>query len=260
MEESKEIQKLHGFLQCLIYFCIFLEVTLFVYIDAPFWGLFAKGLYRIKLLPIYNELIYSKLSVLILICLVSIGTLSKKQPDFDVKSKIVYPLCIGLILYFGSIYFFGKPSALVFAYTSWYDLVYIFCSLFGAVMISVSMDNVSKIIRSGLGKDKWNVEAESFMQPTLKVETPYSVNIPMLFYYGKKVRKGWINLVNPFRATMVIGTPGSGKSFSIINPFIRQMISKSFAVCLYDFKYPDLGKIAYYHYLAAKQKRTVIGL
>uniref|UniRef100_UPI00292D8C9D YWFCY domain-containing protein n=1 Tax=Pedobacter psychrodurus TaxID=2530456 RepID=UPI00292D8C9D len=237
MEESKEIQKLHGFLQCLIYFCIFLEVTLFVYIDAPFWGLFSKGLYRIKLLPIYDELIYSKLSILILICLVSIGTLSKKQPDFDVKSKVVYPLCAGLLLYFGSIYFFEKPSTLVFAYTSWYDLGYIICSLFGAVMISVSMDNVSKIIRSGLGKDKWNVEAESFMQPTLKVETPFSVNIPMLFYYGKKVRKGWINLVNPFRATMVIGTPGSGKSFSIINPFIRQMIAKSFAVCLYDFKY-----------------------
>jgi hypothetical protein len=259
MEESKEIQKLHGFLQCLIYFCIFLEVTLFVYIDAPFWGLFSAGLYKLKLLPIYTELIYSKLSVLLLICLVSIGTLSKKQPDFDVKIKIVYPLCAGLVLYFGSIYFFGKPSVLAFADTTWYDLGYVICSFVGAVMVSVSMDNVSKIIRSGLGKDKWNVEAESFMQSTVKVETPYSVNIPMLFYYGKKVRKGWINLVNPFRATMVIGTPGSGKSFSVINPFIRQMIAKSFAICLYDFKYPDLGKIAYYHYLAAKKKGLLEG-
>ncbi|WP_426330076.1 type IV secretory system conjugative DNA transfer family protein [Pedobacter sp. R-06] len=258
MEESKELQKLHSFLQCLVYFCIFLEITVFVYIDAPFWGLFSTGLYRIKLLPIYTELIYSKLFVLLLICLVSIGTLSKKQPDFDIKSKILYPLCTGIMIYFGSVYFYGKPSALAFAYTQGNDLVYIVCSFIGAVMISVSMDNVSKIIRSGLGKDKWNVEGESFMQPTVKVETPFSVNIPMLFYNGKKVRKGWINL-NVFRATMVIGTPGSGKSFSIVNPFIRQMIAKSFAVCLYDFKYPDLGKIAYYHFLLAKKKGLLEG-
>jgi hypothetical protein len=248
MEETREIQKLHSFLQCLIYFAIALEISVFVYLGAPFWGIFNIGLVRIKTVIIYQELIYSKLSVLLLICLVSIGTLSKKQLDFDPKTKVVYPLTLGLLLYFGSIFFYGKSGQEVFAYTSTMDLFYITFSLVGAILISISMDNVSKIIRSGLGKDKWNVEAESFMQQVKKIENPYSVNIPMLFYYKKKVRKGWVNLVNVFRATILIGTPGSGKSFSIVNPFIRQLIAKSFAVCLYDFKFPDLGKIAYYHF------------
>lgn len=257
MEETREIQKLHGFLQCLIYFAIVLEISVFVYLGAPFWGIFNIGLLKIKTIIIYRELINSKLSVLLLICLVSIGTLSKKQLDFDPKTKVVYPLTLGLLLYFGSLFFYGKPGRLLFAYTTTMDLTYMVFSLVGAILISISMDNVSKIIRSGLGKDKWNVEAESFMQQVKKIENPYSVNIPMLFYYKRKVRKGWVNIVNPFRATILIGTPGSGKSFSVVNPYIRQLISKSFAVCLYDFKFPDLGKIAYHQFLKAKKKNSM---
>jgi type IV secretory pathway TraG/TraD family ATPase VirD4 len=63
---------------------------------------------------------------------------------------------------------------------------------------------------------------------------------------------GWIN-INPFRGTLVIGTPGSGKSFGIINPAIRQLIGKGFCLCIYDYKFPDLGKIAYYHYQLKRQ-------
>jgi len=254
MEETREIQKLHGFLQCLIYFAIALEISVFVYLGAPFWGIFNVGLIKIKTIIIYRELIYSKLSILLLICLVSIGTLSKKQMDFDPKTKVVYPLTLGLVFYFGSVLFYGKLGRFLFAYTTVMDLTYMVLSLIGAILISVSMDNVSKIIRSGLGKDKWNIEAESFMQQVKKIENPYSVNIPMLFYYKRRVREGWVNIVNPFRASLLIGTPGSGKSFSVVNPFIRQMIAKSFAVCLYDFKFPDLGKIAYYHFLQGKKK------
>lgn len=134
------------------------------------------------------------------------------------------------------------------------DLAYIFCSIAGTLLMHVAMDNISKIISSKLGKDKWNVEGESFMQPTLANINDYSVNIPMLFYHKKKVHKGWINLTNIFRGTIVIGTPGSGKTFGIINPAIRQLIAKEFALCVYDFKHPDLGKIAYYHYLLTKKK------
>lgn len=254
MEESRELQKLHGFLQCLIYFALIVEICVFVYLGAPFWGIFNVGLVKIKALIIFSKLLYSKLAILVLICLVSIGTLPRKQLDLDPKTKIVYPLCIGLVSYFGSMLLYGRKSNLVFAHTSANDLGYIILSLVGAVLISVSMDNVSKIIRSGLGKDKWNVEAESFMQQISRIDNRYSVNIPMLFYYKRRVRKGWINVVNPFRATMVIGTPGSGKSFSIVNPFIRQLIAKAFATVIYDFKFPDLGRIAYHQFRKCKKK------
>ncbi|WP_240898967.1 type IV secretion system DNA-binding domain-containing protein [Sphingobacterium sp. SGL-16] len=116
------------------------------------------------------------------------------------------------------------------------------------------MDNISKIISSKLGKDKWNVEGESFMQATKPKITSYAVNIPMLFYYKNKVRKGFIVLENVFRGTLLIGTPGSGKSFGVVMPIIRQFVALEFTLCIYDFKFPDLGKVAYYHYLLAKKQ------
>jgi len=254
MEETHEQHKLHGFMQCLIYVSIGLEISVFVYIKAPFWGVFGHALLKLQSIAIYRELVYSKLATLLLICLVSIGTLAKKKQDLDPKKHIVYPLTFGLVLFFGSILYYNRPSQLVLDYTTWFNLAYMVCSIIGAMMISVAMDNVSKIIRSGLGKDKWNVEGESFMQPVKLLDTPYSVNIPMQFYFKQKVWDGYINIVNPFRGTILIGTPGSGKSYGVVNPFIRQMIAKEFCCCVYDYKFPDLGKVAYYHYLLAKQQ------
>lgn len=252
MDETREQQKLHGFLQCTIYAMVTLEVAIFVYINTPVWGIFHTVLFKISSIVIYDNLLYSKFSTLILICLVSIGTLAKKKTDLDPKKHIIYPLCLGFLLFFGSLWFYGRPSALVFRFTSWYNLAYILCSLFGALMISLSMDNISKMIKSGLGKDKWNVEGESFEQNILKIETPYSVNVPMQFYYKNKIRDGWINF-NLLRSAMVLGVAGSGKTYSLINPAIRQLIAKGFSLCLYDFKYPDQAKLGYYHYLLAKQ-------
>lgn len=254
MEETHEQHKLHGFMQCLIYLSIALEAAIFVYLKAPFWGFFYGPLEKLSHIIIYSELIYSKVSTLLLICLVSVGTLAKKKQNLDPKKHIIYPLTFGLFLFFGSTLLYGRTSALAFVFTTWCNLGYMAGSLIGAVMTSVAMDNVSKMIRSGLGKDIWNVEGESFMQQVKRIDTPYSVNIPMQFYYKAKVRQGWINIVNPFRGTILIGTPGSGKSFGIVNPYIRQVIAKEFCCCIYDYKYPDLGKIAYYHYLLAKQQ------
>ncbi|RVT99713.1 type IV secretory system conjugative DNA transfer family protein [Mucilaginibacter limnophilus] len=259
MEESREIQKLHGFLQCAIYFSVALEAVLFVYLHAPFWGIFVHALARIKAIPVYDSLLYSKLLTFLLICLVSIGTLSRKDRDLKPKRQIISPLCTGLLLFFGSIFFCGRVSVIILPYTNWTDLVYMSCSLFGALLTSLAMDNVSKMIRSSFGKDKWNTERESFQQPQTKIDTKYSVCIPMLFYYKNRVRKGWINIVNPFRGTLLLGVPGSGKSYGIVNSFIRQMIAKEFCAVIYDFKYPDLGRIAYYHHLLAHKQGKCAG-
>ena len=79
------------------------------------------------------------------------------------------------------------------------------------------------------------------------MENEYSVNLPTRFYYKKKWNNGWINVVNPFRASMVLGTPGSGKSYAIVNNYIKQQIEKGFAMYIYDYKFPDLSEIAYNH-------------
>src|SRR5690606_15230411 len=190
-------------------------------------------------------------------CIVGIGTLAKKDLKLDPKKHIVYPLVAGLLLLFTSIIFIKESTkyqgADILPYTNWFDLLYILFSLIGAILTLTAIDNISKLIKSDFGKDKWNIDGESFPQDTKKLDTPTSINLPMLFYYKRKVNNGYTN-INPFRGTLIIGTPGSGKSCGVINPSIRQLIAKNFTMCLYDFKFPDLGKIAYYHYNLAKQQ------
>ena len=106
-----------------------------------------------------------------------------------------------------------------------------------------------RLLRHNLLDDVFNDENESFMQETRLIENEYSVNLRSRYYYGKAWHEGWINAVNPFRATIVLGTPGSGKSYTVVNSFIRQQIEKGFAMYLYDFKFDDLSSIAYNHLL-----------
>src|SRR4051812_5084794 len=103
MEETREQQKLHGFMQAAIYLSVLLEVVIFVYRKAPFWGFFFTPLDKIAHIAIYDSLFYSKLTTMTLMCLVSIGTLAKKEKDLNPKKHIVYPLSLGLFLFFGSI-------------------------------------------------------------------------------------------------------------------------------------------------------------
>jgi hypothetical protein len=259
MEEKRHLQKLHGLFQFMVYAMICLEIFMYIYayevIAGDGWErLLLPVTDKLMTMDIYQNLLYSKLSILLAICLAAVGTLSKKELDLNPKKQIILPLALGLLLFFGSMFFYSMESTkVVFPHTTLSDLAYIVATLVGAVLTHTSLDNISKLIKSSLGKDEWNIEGESFMQPKEKTVTVHSVNIPMEFYYKKRIHRGWINLVNPFRGTLVIGTPGSGKSYGVVNPFIRQMVAKGFTMCLYDFKYPDLGRIAYYHYLLAKQ-------
>jgi hypothetical protein len=257
MEESKEQQSQHRLLQALIYVSVALDLLIFVFGRNPFLlnhPALAILLARFARLSIYRSPVCSKLFTVLLICLTSIGTLSRKQLDINPQKAIVYPLLIGLTSSFGGIWFYGHWGPPVLWSASWYGLAYACCSLSGAMLIHLATDNISKIISANLGKDKWNVEGESFMQPTNPGKSPYAVNIPMLFYYKKRVREGFIVIDNIFRGCILIGTPGSGKTFGVVNPYIRQLIAYQFALCLYDFKYPDLARLAYYRYRLARQQ------
>lgn len=265
MEESKEQQSLHRFLQFTIYLALILDVLLFVYSPKLLesqtghrFGL-SSFLIRMSRIIIYQHPIYSRFFSFLLISLVSIGTLSKKEKDLNPKTSIVFPLVFGAISMVFSIYFFGNTGVIIGYYTSWEDIGYIGFLLAGTISVHVAMDNVSKIISSSLGKDKWNTEEESFMQARKPVNGKFAVSISSLFYYRKKVHAGFINIENIFRGTLLIGTPGSGKSFGVVMPFMRQLIFKEFCICCYDFKFPDLGQIAYYHYLLGKKQGRLSG-
>ena len=130
---------------------------------------------------------------------------------------------------------------------------YIISTIVGYICLLMGGIWAGRMLKNNMMDDRFNDENESFMQETKLMDNQYSINLPTRFYYQKKWHKGWINVVNPFRATIVLGTPGSGKSYAVINSFIKQMIEKGYSGYIYDFKSPDLSMIAYNHLLSHKE-------
>jgi hypothetical protein len=256
MEESNELKKLFTFLQGVIYASVILEAGIFCLHKHPaIPQVFLLLLERLSTIRIYENIAFSKVFTLVLIVTVSVGTRPKKNINLKPMKHIALPLSAGFILMIASVYCLQSDSKkILYAGLSRFDTAYLFTSFFGVILIHMAMDNFSKQIKSGLMQDRFNTENESFDQSRKRIQNAYSVNVPIRFYYEKGMRKGWLNIVNPFRGTLLIGTPGSGKTYSIIIPFIKQHIAKGFSVLVYDYKYPDLSKVAYHHYKQNIQK------
>ena len=258
MEESKNLQTLYKVFRTFIY--VSLIVEFFEYAINPdvldHWGGILVEIHdRFKLLDVYQNghLLHSKVMTLLIICITCIGTRNKKHLEFNAKKMVIYPISIGIVLMFLSVWVFYQhltPNFFTLYSSTW---LYFFMSIVGTILCQIALDNISKYLKDGLLKDRFNYENESFEQMKDKVSNKYSVNIPMRYYYKGKFRKGWVNIVNPFRGTWVVGTPGSGKTFSIIEPFIRQHSAKGFAIVAYDYKFPTLAQKLYYHYRINKK-------
>lgn len=253
MEESKELQGFYKIFRAVIYISVLLEFFEYAIDPATLdsWGGILCDIHgRIKRWMIYNDgnLIYSKICTFILICITCIGTRNKKKLEFNAKKQVILPLAFGLALIVTSIWLFYNPMEMRLYTLPLNIILYMIASLIGVILIHISFDNISKFLKEGLLKDRFNLENESFEQCQELQENKYSVNIPMRYYYKGKFRKGWVNIVNPFRGTWVVGTPGSGKTFSIIEPFIRQHSAKGFSMVVYDYKFPTLATKLYYHY------------
>ena len=253
MEESKELQGFYKIFRAVIYISVLLEFFEYAIDPATLdsWGSILCDIQgRIKRWMIYNDgnLIYSKICTFILICITCIGTRNKKKLEFNAKKQVILPLAFGLALIGTSIWLFNNPMEMRLYTLPLNIILYMIASLIGVILIHISFDNISKFLKEGLLKDRFNLENESFEQCQELQENKYSVNIPMRYYYKGKFRKGWVNIVNPFRGTWVVGTPGSGKTFSIIEPFIRQHSAKGFSMVVYDYKFPTLATKLYYHY------------
>ena len=192
---------------------------------------------------LFSSILWTKLFCVVFLALSCLGTKGVKE------EKITWPK-IWTVLFSGFVFFFlnwwllalriGKIGA---------ASLYIFTLSLGYICLLMGGVWMSRLLKNNLMDDVFNTENESFMQETRLMENEYSVNLPTRFYYKKKWNKGWINVVNPFRASMVLGTPGSGKSYAIVNNYIKQQIRKGFAMYIYDYKFPDLSEIAYNHLL-----------
>lgn len=245
INEPRELVKLHeGFR-----FFSYLLLIVSMYISClPFFTKY--GIWMAELAPLLGKVrglgfisdVYkSKAVCLVFLAITCIGTKAHKDRELTV-SVIVRQIVAGMVLYWGSLVVF-EP----------YPLAYMILTFTGFVLLNLGFDNISKLINVNLMKDRFNVENESFPQEEILKENEYSVNLPTLYQHKGFEHGGWINIVNPFRAAMVIGTPGSGKSFSVVLPFIRQHLKKGFSICVYDFKYPDLSLVTYNHFLKARK-------
>ena len=246
-EETREQQQMYNYFRSCIYIFLIIEIVMNLPITADnrVTQFILDLLGRFK---VFNSVSGCKVAELICICVVCIGTKAKKALKFNVKTMVIYPVLAGLTLVGMCFIFHGMNIGM-----SWFGfpanrILYALCSVVGTMLVHQGLDGIAKYYNYKVGEDRFNFENESFQQSETLVANDYSVNIPMIYYWKQKMHKGWINIINPFRGTIVLGTPGSGKSFGIIDPFIRQHAAKGFSMMVYDFKYPTLAKTLFYQY------------
>ena len=222
-DDLRALAKIMDFLRAVSIILVVIHLYWYCYEAVRLWGL------------------YTKLFALVLLALSCLGTKGVKEEKIT-WGRIWMVLAAGLVLFFLNWWILSLPLP-VEANAAFYAA----SMAAGYVCLLMAGTWMSRLLRTNLMDDVFNVENESFMQETRLIENEYSVNLPTRFYYRKKWHDGYINVVNPFRASIVLGTPGSGKSYAVVNNFIKQQIEKGFSLYCYDFKYPDLSTIAYNH-------------
>lgn len=200
---------------------------------------------------LFKSLLLTKVFAIIFLALSCLGTKGVKNQKMT-WNKIHAFFLGGLVLFFMNWWILDLPLphiANAGLYTATLTAGYILLLMAGIW--------ISRMLKNDLMEDPFNTQNESFMQTTALMENEHSVNLPTKFVYQGKEWDGWINVVNVYRASIILGTPGSGKSFAVVNNYIKQMIAKGFAMYIYDYKFDDLSVIAFNELLKNLDKYKV---
>ena len=263
-DDLRALAKIMDFLRAVSILMVVIHLYWYCYEAVRLWGIDIGVVDRVlmnfdRTAGLFRSILYTKLFALVLLALSCLGTKGVKEEKIT-WARIWTVLAAGLVLFFLNWWILSLPlpvEANAALYTATVAAGYVCLLMSGTWM--------SRLLRTNLMEDVFNVENESFQQETRLIENEYSVNLPTRFYYRKKwndgyinvvnpfrasiVNDGYINVVNPFRASIVLGTPGSGKSYAVVNSFIKQQIEKGYSMYIYDFKFSDLSTIAYNHLL-----------
>ena len=247
-DDLRALGKIMDFMRALSVIFLLINAYWFCYEAFLTWGFTLAIVDKIlmnfqRTTSLFSSILWTKLFCLVFLALSCLGTKGVKEETIT-WPKIWVVLAVGFVLFFLNWWLLALPISKVGGAS-----LYIFTLSVGYICLLMAGVWMSRLLKNNLMDDVFNLENESFMQETRLLENEYSVNLPTRFYYKKRWHKGWINIVNPFRASMVLGTPGSGKSFAIVNNYIKQQIEKGFAMYIYDYKFPDLSEIAYNHLL-----------
>lgn len=243
-DDLRALAKIMEFGRAVSILLLVVHVYVYCYPSIASWNLNLEVIDKIIMnfnntTGIFNCVLWSKLAAILLLAVSCLGTKGVKGEKIT-RHKIHAALFAGCILFFPNWWILDLPipHAAVTA-------LYVFTLVPGYLCLLMAGLWMSRLYRHNLMEDVFNLENESFQQETRLMENEYSVNLPTKFQYQGRLNDGWINVVNPFRATIVLGTPGSGKSYAVVNNYIRQMISKGYSCYIYDYKFDDLSIIAY---------------
>ena len=245
-DDLRALAKIMDFLRAISIMLVVINIYWYCYEAIQLWGVNIGVVDKVlmnfhRTAGLFGSIIYTKLFALILLALSCLGTHGVKEEKITWR-KIWTVLTAGFILFFLNWWLLALPLPIEAN-----AAFYIATMTAGYICLLMSGLWMSRLLKYNLMDDVFNNENESFQQETRLIENEYSVNLPTRFYYKKKWNDGWINVVNVFRASIVLGTPGSGKSYAVVNNYIKQQIEKGFSMYCYDFKFPDLSMIAYNH-------------
>lgn len=247
-DDLRGLAKVMDFMRALSILFVVLNVYWFCYEAMREWGINVGVVDKIlmnfqRTAGLFGSILWTKIFAIVFLALYCLGTKGVKEEKIT-WTKIHVCLGVGFALFFLNWWLLALPLPLVANAT-----FYIFTIAAGYILLLMAGTWISRLLKNNMFDDVFNTENESFMQETKLMVNDYSINLPTKFWYKKKQWKGWINVVNPFRAAIVLGTPGSGKSYAVVNQFIKQQIEKGYTGYIYDFKFPDLSTIAYNHLL-----------
>lgn len=242
-ENEQSLRKIIDFTRLLSVALLILHFYIFCYTvfkNAGFTTLITErilsNLYHVKLI---SQAGLAKLLIMGLLLISLVGAKGRKDEKINLRQAIVL-LITGLLIYtFTSCLLNLQGNIAIIAGC------YIFLTTIGYIMVLSGGTLLSRILKLNWMDDVFNKENETFPQEERLLDNEYSINLPAEYNLKGKKRKSWINVINPFRSLLVVGTPGSGKSYFVIRHVITQHIEKGFAMFLYDFKYDDLTRIAY---------------
>ena len=247
-DDLRGLAKVMEFMRAISILFVLMNIYWFCYQVIHEWGINIGVVDKIlmnfnRTAGLFNSILWTKIFSVVFLALSCLGTKGVKE------EKITWNH-IYVCLIFGSVFFFLNWWLLYLPLPKIANAgFYIFTIAVGYILLLMAGTWMSRLLKNNLMDDPFNNENESFMQETKLMVNDYSINLPTKFWYKKKQWKGWINVVNPFRAAIVLGTPGSGKSYAVVNQFIKQQIEKGYTGYIYDFKFPDLSTIAYNHLL-----------
>ncbi|WP_103983563.1 conjugal transfer protein MobC [Parabacteroides chinchillae] len=245
-DDLRALAKIMDFLRAVSILLVVMHLYWYCYEAIRLWGVDIGVVDRIlmnfdRTAGLFRSILYTKLFALVLLALSCLGTKGVKDEKIT-WTKIWVSLGTGILLFFFNWWILDLPLPLVVN-----TALYTVTIAAGYVCLLMAGTWMSRLLKTNLMDDVFNNENESFQQETRLIENEYSVNLPTRFYYRKKWNDGWINIINPFRASIVLGTPGSGKSYAVVNSYIKQQIEKGYSMYIYDFKFADLSTIAYNH-------------